>query len=54
MEMLRWRKERLGPLESVCFWRCGGVFEGLGEVREMQEEGLVRGFVGVLEGGGKC
>jgi len=54
MEMLRWQKERLGPLESMCFWRCGGVFEGLGEVREMREEGLVRGVVGVLEGGGKC
>ena len=54
VEMLRWRKDRVGALESVCFWRCGGVFDGLAEVREMQGEGLVRGVVGVLEGGRKC
>jgi hypothetical protein len=55
MAMLRWRKEKVGaaPLESVCFWRCGGVKSGVGEVGAMVEEGLV-GRLEVWEGGGRC
>ena len=53
MEMLRWRKERVGaPLESVQFWRCGGVKNGLGEVGVMLREGLVGG-IAVFEVNGK-
>jgi hypothetical protein len=44
--MLRWRREVLGAsLESVDFWRCGGVVNELVAVREMHMEGLVSGVM---------